>query len=125
LAVKDYYRLLGIAREATDEEIKKAYRKLAMTYHPDRNRGDPGCEEHLKEINEAYHVLGDQEKRRQYDLLWRQPFRNQAFYEGDLSDELLVILRAFARGGFPERRRGVCGGRGFGRGGCRRWSRNF
>lgn len=125
MTVKDYYRLLGVGRESTDEEIKKAYRKLAMMYHPDRNAGDPDCEDHLKEINEAYQVLGDQEKRRQYDFLRRQPLRGRAFYEGDPSNELFSILRAFARGGFPRRSQGGCGGRGFGRRGCRRWNRNF
>lgn len=98
-----FYRLVEVAREATDEEIKKAYRKLVMAYHPDRNRGDPDREERLKEINEAYQVLGDEEKRRQYDLLCRQSFRNQVFYEGDLTDELIIILGEFSRGGFPMR----------------------
>jgi len=65
---KDYYKILGVPRNASEETIKKAYRKLAMQYHPDRN---PGKEEwanaKFKEINEAYGVLGDPEKRRQYD----------------------------------------------------------
>ena len=66
--VKDYYHILSIPRNATEEEIKKAYRKLAMQYHPDRNRGrEKWANEKFKEINEAYAVLGDPEKRRQYD----------------------------------------------------------
>jgi len=65
---KDYYQVLGVPRNASDEEIKKAYRKLAMQYHPDRNLGkEKWANEKFKEINEAYGVLGDPQKRRQYD----------------------------------------------------------
>ncbi len=65
---KDYYKILGVPRNASDEEIKKAYRKLAMQYHPDRNPGrEKWANEKFKEINEAYGVLGDPQKRRQYD----------------------------------------------------------
>lgn len=64
---KDYYEILGVSRKATDEEIKKAYRKLALTYHPDRNHGDQEAEEKFKEINQAYEVLGDPEKRETFD----------------------------------------------------------
>jgi DnaJ-class molecular chaperone len=124
LDVKDYYRFLGVKRDASDKEIKKAYRKLAMKYHPDRNKGKSDCEEHLKEINEAYHVLGDKEKRRQYDLLLRQPFSNYVYYE-DLSDDLMEILRVFSRGNFEVKGFGGCGGRGFGRRGCRRWKQTI
>ena len=65
---KDYYGILGVPRNASDAEIKKAYRKLAMQYHPDRNPGkEKWANEKFKEINEAYGVLGDPQKRRQYD----------------------------------------------------------
>ena len=65
---KDYYGILGVPRNASDEEIKKAYRKLAMQYHPDRNPGkEKWANEKFKEINEAYGVLGDPQKRKQYD----------------------------------------------------------
>jgi molecular chaperone DnaJ len=64
---RDYYQVLGVARDATDSELKKAYRQLALQYHPDRNPGDTKAEEHFKEINEAYTVLSDPEKRAQYD----------------------------------------------------------
>ncbi|OPY61988.1 MAG: Chaperone protein DnaJ [Syntrophorhabdaceae bacterium PtaU1.Bin034] len=64
---KDFYEVLGVSRNATDEEIKKAYRKLALTYHPDRNQGNPEAEEKFKEINQAYEILGDQEKRARFD----------------------------------------------------------
>jgi DnaJ-class molecular chaperone len=65
---KDYYQILGISRNATAEQIKKAYRKLAMKYHPDRNPGnEKWANEKFKEVNEAFSVLGDPEKKRQYD----------------------------------------------------------
>jgi curved DNA-binding protein len=65
---KDYYKILGVPRNASEQDIKKAYRKLAMQYHPDRNSGkEEWANEKFKEINEAYGVLGDPEKRGQYD----------------------------------------------------------
>jgi DnaJ-class molecular chaperone len=68
MAAKDYYQILGLAKNATAEQIKKAYRKLAMQYHPDRNPGkEEWANEKFKEINEAFGVLGDPDKRRQYD----------------------------------------------------------
>jgi curved DNA-binding protein len=64
---KDYYQILGVARKADEAEIKKAYRNLAKKYHPDKNPGDKGAEQKFKEINEAYEVLKDPEKRSRYD----------------------------------------------------------
>jgi curved DNA-binding protein len=64
---KDYYKTLGITKSATVDEIKKAYRKLAVKYHPDKNAGDKSSEERFKEISEAYDVLGDPQKRKKYD----------------------------------------------------------
>ena len=63
----DYYKILGVGKNASDEEIKKAYRKLARQYHPDRNQGDKKAEERFKEISQAHDVLSDPEKRKQYD----------------------------------------------------------
>ncbi len=65
--MKDYYKILGISPDATEKDIKRAYRKLALRYHPDRNPGDPLAEERFKEVSEAYAVLVDPDKRRQYD----------------------------------------------------------
>lgn len=71
---KDYYKILGVRRDASQEEIKEAYRKLAKKYHPDFNPGNREAEEKFKEINEAYQVLSDPEKRKQYDLLGSAAF---------------------------------------------------
>ena len=75
---KDYYKILGVEKKASQEEIKKAYRKLAVKLHPDKNPGDKKSEEKFKEINEAYDVLGDAEKRKKYDNLgdnWQQQYQ--------------------------------------------------
>ncbi|MBX3326529.1 MAG: DnaJ domain-containing protein [Nitrospira sp.] len=69
MARVDYYRILGVSREASDEDIKKAYRKLVFDHHPDRNPDKADAEERIREINVAYEVVGDSEKRRTYDRL--------------------------------------------------------
>lgn len=90
---KDYYRILGVARNATPEEIKKAYRKLALKYHPDRNPGDKEAEERFKEAAEAYEVLRDPEKRRLYDLYGHEGVSSTGFTGfHDFSD----IFRTFS-----------------------------
>lgn len=67
MAQKNYYDILGISKSATDADIKKAYKKMAMQYHPDRNKGDKKAEEKFKEVNEAYQVLSDATKKKNYD----------------------------------------------------------
>lgn len=75
---RDYYEILGVGRNASQEEIKKAYRKLAKKYHPDAHPGDKAAEEKFKEVNEAYEALGDEEKRKKYDRFGREG----QFYNG-------------------------------------------
>jgi len=70
----DYYKVLGVDRKATPEQIKKAFRKLAMKYHPDKNKGDKSAEERFKKINEAYAVLSNEKKRKQYDQFGAEGF---------------------------------------------------
>ncbi len=72
--MKDYYRILGISESASNDEIKRAFRKLAKKYHPDKNPGDKSAEEQFKLINEAYEVLSDKQKRQQYDRMKRGDF---------------------------------------------------
>src|ERR671933_246135 len=67
MSKRDYYEVLGVSRTATDQEIKSAYRRLAVKYHPDKNPGDAAAEEKFKEAAEAYSVLSDVEQRRRYD----------------------------------------------------------
>lgn len=81
---KDYYQTLGVDKKASQEEIKKAYRKLAIKYHPDKNQGNKTAEEKFKALSEAYEVLGDPEKRKQYDKLganWKQ-YQQAGFDQG-------------------------------------------
>ncbi|MDY6844517.1 MAG: DnaJ domain-containing protein [Thermodesulfobacteriota bacterium] len=75
MILEDYYNVLGVNRSAKEDEMKKAYRKLAKKYHPDVNLGDKSAEEKFKSIQEAYHTLSDKEKRKQYDHFGHAPFR--------------------------------------------------
>ena len=75
---KDYYQILGVSKSATDAELKKAYRKLAVKYHPDKNPGDKAAEDKFKEVSEAYDVLSDPKKRAQYDQFGSDYFRSGA-----------------------------------------------
>src|SRR5436305_6841072 len=97
----DFYSVLGVARTSSDDEIKKSYRKLAMTYHPDRNNGSKEAEERFKEITEAYDVLRDEQKRAAYDRYGEAGLRGGGgggFHHVDLSEALGIFMRDF--GGF-------------------------
>ena len=96
----DFYAVLGVERTAPDDDIKKAYRKLAMTYHPDRNNGSKDAEERFKEISEAYDVLRDPQKRAAYDRYGEAGLRGggAGFHHVDLSEALGIFMRDF--GGF-------------------------
>jgi len=96
----DYYELLGVKKDSSPSEIKKAYRKLALKYHPDKNKGEKKAESKFKEINEAYAVLSDPEKKKQYDLYgstdFHQRYSQEDIFRGfDLND----VLRQFGFGG--------------------------
>ena len=105
---KDYYQTLGISIDASSEDIKKAFRQLAMRYHPDRNPANPKeTEDKFKEINEAYEVLGDEQKRWQYDRmvgLLRYPRGERVvkdiFNESSESDPMQELFRRLAGMGF-------------------------
>jgi molecular chaperone DnaJ len=83
---RDYYEVLGVSRNATKEDLKKAYRKLAMQYHPDRNPGDKDAEEKFKEAAEAYEVLSDDDKRAKYDRFGHDGLRAGGFSGGGFTD---------------------------------------
>jgi len=127
---KDYYNILGISKDASQDEIKKAYRKLALKYHPDKNQDNKQAEDKFKELSEAYEVLGDPKKRKKYDQLganWKQyenagagnydPFNQTGapqgegsfFYEGDLND---LFGSTGTAGGFSDFFNAFFGGQG-------------
>ena len=117
---KNYYEMLGLNRNASEDEIKRTYRKLALQYHPDHNPDDPRSEERFKEISEAYAVLSDPEKRREYDRFGYTGFKRRYTQENIFEDfDFGGIFREF---GFEFEnfafRKFFCGkrGRGCGRG---------
>lgn len=118
----DYYKTLGISKGASDDEIKKSYRKLAMKYHPDRNPGDKAAEDQFKTISEAYAVLSDSDKRKQYDTFGDSKFHQQYSQEdifrgadfhnifGDAGFDASDIFSRIFGGGFGGPGRGFGGG---------------
>lgn len=113
--MSDYYERLGVPRSATTEEVKKAYRKLALKYHPDRNEGSKEAEARFKEVTEAYEVLRDSEKRATYDRYGEQGLKGgpagQGFGGFDFADAIQVFMRDFGGfGGFDEIFGGRAGG---------------
>jgi len=110
----DYYHILGVTHEATADEIKSAYRKLALKYHPDRNGGDPAAAEMMKAVNEAYAVLSDTRKRNDYDTMrhrfgssaynrFRQSYTEQDIYNGsDIFNIFDELAKSFGIRGFED-----------------------
>ncbi|MCI0748208.1 MAG: molecular chaperone DnaJ [Verrucomicrobia subdivision 3 bacterium] len=101
MAKRDYYEVLHVSRDADDEEIKKAYRKLALKYHPDKNPGDKSAEEKFKEIGEAYEALSDPQKRAAYDQYGHAAFdpRMRAGRAGGFHDPFEIFREAFGGSG--------------------------
>ena len=93
MASKNYYDILGVKRDASEKEIKQAYRRLARKYHPDVNPGDKSAEAKFKEINEAYEVLSDKEKRQKYDRFGDQWQYADQFAAGRRPADATVGLR--------------------------------
>ena len=103
MSKQDYYKVLGISRNASADEIKKAYRKMALKYHPDRNQGDPKAEEQFKKISEAYEVLKDSEKRAAYDRYGHSAFQQtgggKAGGPGSFHNPFDLFQEVFGKGG--------------------------
>ncbi|MBI1908962.1 MAG: molecular chaperone DnaJ [Deltaproteobacteria bacterium] len=111
MAKRDYYEILGLSREATQEEIKKVYRQLALKYHPDRNPGDKQSEEKFKEAAEAYEVLADAEKRERYDRFGHAGLNGTGFHPFTNVDDIFssfgdIFEDFFGFGGSSRGRRG-------------------
>ncbi|MCX7726838.1 MAG: DnaJ domain-containing protein, partial [Chitinispirillaceae bacterium] len=119
MAKADYYEILGVPKNATEEEIKRAYRKLAIKYHPDKNPGDKTAEEKFREATEAYEVLKDPQKRAQYDQFGHAAFDQTSGFGGgfgfggfDLADALRAFMNDFGSDSFFSEFFGFGGSRG-------------
>jgi molecular chaperone DnaJ len=99
MAKRDYYEILGVGRNATPDQIKTAYRKLAMEYHPDRNQGDKEAEDKFKELAKAYEVLRDPNKRSMYDRFGHEGLKGGS-YGGGFHDPFDIFREVFGGGGF-------------------------
>ena len=118
MAKRDYYEVLGVDRGADEQQVKSAYRKLAMQYHPDRNPGNQQAEEKFKEATEAYEVLKDPQKRQTYDQFGhagvgqggRPGFGFGGFESFDLGDALRAFMRDFGGGSIFDDFFGMGGG---------------
>ena len=111
MAKRDYYDVLGVKKSSTPDQIKSAYRKLAVKYHPDKNEGDKAAEEKFKEASEAYHVLSNSERKQNYDNFGHAAFQNGAggrggFTDFDFSSHFSDIFEDFFGEGFGGSRRG-------------------
>jgi len=110
--MSEYYKILGVKKDASDAEIKKAYRKLAMKYHPDHTKGDKSAEEKFKQISEAYAVLSDKEKRQQYDMYGSAGFQQRYSQEDIFKNfDFSNIFNEFGFGGANFFNTGGRGGR--------------
>jgi len=111
MAKKDYYDVLGVSKSSSADQIKSAYRKLAVKYHPDKNKGDKAAEEKFKEASEAYHVLSNPERKQNYDNFGHAAFENTGggrggFSNFDFSNHFSDIFEDFFGEGFGGGRRG-------------------
>lgn len=97
---RDYYEVLGVGRNASEEEVKRAYRKLAVKFHPDKNPDDPNAEEKFKELGEAYDVLMDSDKRAAYDRFGHAAFASGGAGFGGFHDPFDIFREVFGGGGF-------------------------
>ena len=111
-AARDYYEVLGVARGASDEELKRAYRRLALKFHPDRNQDDPSAAEKFKEATEAYQVLADADKRRVYDQYGHEGLRGRGLGGAQGMDPRDIFEQIFGQGGLSDLFGGMFGGGG-------------